>query len=185
MRVCQFRHFGIWMSGCPICVCLVVRLQIRYFGQIKKQSKNVFLSHDKLTHIGHQRISNTGIVFKHTYLLLDGDAAGAVAGAVLVAGDGCCVGDGLGVAVGALSGFDCKTEREPVSVGNDSIRATSINAAAAPIVIFANKLAVPRGPNAVLERLLEKSAPASAFPGCNRMLTIKTMQDSINKPYKM
>jgi hypothetical protein len=143
------------------------------------------LSHDKLTHIGHQRISNTGIVFKHTYLLLDGDAAGAVAGAVLVAGDGCCVGDGLGVAVGALSGFDCKTEREPVSVGNDSIRATSINAAAAPIVIFANKLAVPRGPNAVLERLLEKSAPASAFPGCNRMLTIKTMQDRINKPYKM
>ena len=120
-------------------------------------------------------------------MLADGDAAGAdEAGAVVAAGAACCgVGDGLGVAVGALSGFDCKTEREPVSVGNDSINATSINATAAPIVIFANKLAVPRGPNAVLERLLEKSAPASAFPGCKRMLTIKTMQDSINKPYKM
>ena len=116
---------------------------------------------------------------------MDGDAAGALAGAVVAAGDGCCIGDGLGVAMGALSGFDCKTEREPVSVGNESIKATSINATAAPIVSFANKLAVPRGPNAVLERLLEKSAPASAFPGCKRMLTIKTMQDSINKPYKM
>jgi hypothetical protein len=118
-------------------------------------------------------------------LLADGDATGAVAGAVVAAGDACCVGDGVGVAVGALSGFDCKTEREPVSVGNASIKATSINIPAAPIVIFANKLAVPRGPNAVLERLLEKSAPASAFPGCKRMLTIKTMQDVMNNPYKM
>ena len=118
-------------------------------------------------------------------MLAEGDAAGAVAGATLAAGAGCCVGVGVGVAIGALSGFDCKTEREPVSVGNDSIKATSIKTPAAPIVIFANKLAVPRGPNAVLERLLEKSAPASAFPGCRRMLTIKTMHDVMNKPYKM
>jgi hypothetical protein len=150
-------------------------------------------SHDKLKHIGHQSISETQIVFKQKqnyFLLADGDAAGALAGAVLAgavvaAGDACCAGDGVGVAVGALSGFDCKTEREPVNVGNDSIKAISINAAAAPIVIFASKLAVPRGPNAVLERLLEKSAPASAFPGCKRMVTIKTMQDSMNKAYKM
>jgi hypothetical protein len=40
-----------------------------------------------------------------------------------------------------------------------------MNAAAAPIVIFANKLAVPRGPKAVLDKVLEKSAPASALPG--------------------
>ena len=118
-------------------------------------------------------------------MLLDGDAAGAVGGAVLVAGDGCCVGDGIGVEVGALSGFDCRTERDPVSVGNDNIKAASMNTAAAPIVIFANKLAVPRGPKAVLERLLEKSAPASALPGCKRMLTIRTMQDNMNRPYKM
>ena len=137
---------------------------------------------DTLKHIEHRNRFQTN---QNYFLLADGDAAGAVAGAVLDAGDGCCVGDGLGVAIGADSGFDCKTEREPVSVGNDSIKATSMNIAAAPIVIFANKLAVPRGPNAVLERLLEKSAPASAFPGCKRMVTIKTMQDSINKPYKM
>ena len=118
-------------------------------------------------------------------MLADGDAAGALAGAVVAAGAGCCVGDGVGGVVGALSGFDCKTERDPVSVGNDSINATSINTPAAPIVIFASKLAVPRGPNAVLERPLEKSAPASALPGCKRILTIKTMQDRMNRPYRM
>jgi hypothetical protein len=104
---------------------------------------------------------------------------------VLAAGAGCCVGDGLGVALGALSGFDCKTERDPVSVGNESINATSMKTAAAPIVIFASKLAVPRGPKAVLERLLEKSAPASALPGCKRMLTIRTTQERMNSPYKI
>jgi hypothetical protein len=60
-----------------------------------------------------------------------------------------------------------------------------MKAAAAPIVIFANKLAVPRGPKAVLERLLEKSAPASALPGCRRMLTIRTTQERMNKPYRI
>jgi hypothetical protein len=49
--------------------------------------------------------------------------------------------------------------------GSDNINAMSMKAAAAPIVIFASKLAVPRGPNAVLERLLENKAPASALPG--------------------
>jgi hypothetical protein len=48
-----------------------------------------------------------------------------------------------------------------------------MNAAAAPIVIFANRLAVPRGPKAVLDNVLEKSAPASAFPGWSRITTIK------------
>ena len=49
--------------------------------------------------------------------------------------------------------------------GNESINAISMNAAAAPMVIFASTLAVPRGPNAVLETLLENKAPASDFPG--------------------
>ena len=112
-------------------------------------------------------------------MLAAGDAAGADdPGAVVAAG----VGEGVGAAVGALSGFDCNTEREPLSAGSESIKATSINIPAAPIVIFASKLAVPRGPKAVLERLLEKSAPASAFPGCKRMLTIKTMQERIKRP---
>ena len=90
------------------------------------------------------------------YWLAAGEAAGA-------AGEACCVGAGVGVADGALS--DCKTDREPVSSGNPSASAINMNAAAAPIVIFASKLAVPRGPKAVLDSVLEKSAPASALPG--------------------
>lgn len=77
----------------------------------------------------------------------------------------CCVGAGVGVGdpAGALS--DCKTEREPVRIGKPSASAINMNAVAAPIVIFANRLAVPRGPKAVLDSVLEKSAPASALPG--------------------
>ena len=52
-----------------------------------------------------------------------------------------------------------------------------MNPAAAPIVIFANRLAVPRGPNAVLEIVFEKSAPASALPGCSRITTTRMMHD--------
>jgi hypothetical protein len=56
-----------------------------------------------------------------------------------------------------------------------------MNAAAAPIVIFASKLAVPRGPNAVLDNVFEKSAPASALPGCSRITTTRTIQDRIKR----
>ena len=93
-------------------------------------------------------------------MLAAGDAAGA-------AGDACCAGVGVGVAVavGALSGSDCKTDREPLRIGKPNASAIIINATAAPIVIFASKLAVPRGPKAVLDSVFEKSAPASALPG--------------------
>jgi hypothetical protein len=56
--------------------------------------------------------------------------------------------------------------------------------AAAPIVILASKVAVPRGPKAVLETLLEKSAPASDFPGCKSTTMMSTMQARIKRPYK-
>ena len=102
-------------------------------------------------------------------MLAAGDAAGA-------AGDTCCagagIGVGVGVATGALSPPD-NTDREPVRIGKPSASAININATAAPIVIFASRLAVPRGPNAVLESVLEKSAPASALPGCSNITTIK------------
>jgi len=107
------------------------------------------------------------------------EAGEVVAGAVPVEGEGCGVGEATG------SGADCKTERVPVTPGNESVRAISMKAAAAPIVTFAKRLAVPRGPNAVLERLLEKSAPASDFPGCSNTTTISTAQARINSPYKM
>ena len=100
------------------------------------------------------------------------------------AGEGCCagvgVGAGVGVDAGALSDVDCKTDREPLKIGNPSARAISMNAAAAPIVIFANKLAVPRGPKAVLDSVFEKSAPASALPGCNRITTTRMMHAKTN-----
>ena len=101
-------------------------------------------------------------------------------GAALAAGDAC--GTGVGVASGAV---DCKTERVPVTPGKESIKAINMKLAAAPIVIFANTLAVPRGPNAVLETLLEKRSPALDLPGCNRIVTTRTTQDNMNSPYKM
>jgi hypothetical protein len=94
--------------------------------------------------------------------LFAGAELGAATGATLGDGDG----DGCGVGVEELSvPVDCNTECEPVTAGSESINAINMNAAAAPIVIFASTLAVPLGPNAVLETLLENSAPASDFPG--------------------
>ena len=77
---------------------------------------------------------------------------------------------------------DCSTELVPLMNGNDRHNATIMKAAAAPMVIFASNVWVPRGPNAVLETELENKAPASALPGCNSTATIKMMQDRINNP---
>ena len=121
------------------------------------------------------------------YLLGAGDAAGDVAGALDGAEAGCCTGAGVGVAVaaGVLPPVVSITDRAPCNEGSAKINAISMNAAAAPIVTFANKLAVPRGPKAVLESELENKAPASDLPGCSRITTIKTTQARINRPYKM
>jgi hypothetical protein len=123
------------------------------------------------------------------YLLAAGDAAGEAAGAAgdaagaaPDAGEASTVGEGLGLATGVVSGVDSSTEREPVRVGRPSVSAISMNAAAAPIVILANRLAVPRGPKAVLEIVFEKSAPASALPGCSRITTIRMKQDRMKRP---
>ena len=104
-------------------------------------------------------------------------SAGAV---VVAAGEGCCWGAGCG-----SDGADCKTERVPVRPGNESIRAISMKRAAAPMVILASRVCVPRGPKAVLETLLVKSAPASALPGCKSTATTSTMHDRMNSPYKI
>ena len=90
---------------------------------------------------------------------------------------------GVGVATGACSGTpDCSTELVPVIAGSDSTKANNINPAAAPIVIFESSVCVPLGPNAVLDTELENSAPASAFPGCNKTVTTKMMHDKIKSP---
>ena len=131
-------------------------------------------------------------------LLAAGDAAGAFAGADEPAGAaepagavelgaveagaaGDVAGTGVGVDVGT-AGCDCNTDRVPVNTPKPSINAININAAAAPIVIFASRLAVPRGPNAVLESVFEKSAPASALPGCSRITTIRITHERMNSP---
>ena len=120
----------------------------------------------------------------------DAFAAGA-AGAVddpidgLAAVDGLATGDGCGVGVDVASGAaDCKTECVPVTAGKESISAINMNAAAAPIVILERMLAVPRGPNAVLETEPENRSPAPDFPGCNRMTTTNTMHAKIKSVYK-
>ncbi len=104
-----------------------------------------------------------------------GDAAGV--------GVGCTVGAGAGVGNCVCSGTpDCKTERLPVIAGSDKISAINMNATAAPIVIFESSVCVPLGPNAVLETELEKSAPASDLPGCNRIVTTRMTHARIKSP---
>ena len=109
-----------------------------------------------------------------------GTLAGKVTGTVLAAGDGCEAG--VGVASGAV---DCKTEWEPVTPGSESISAKSMNPAAAPIVIFDKMLAVPRGPNAVLDTLLENRSPAPDLPGCKSTTITNTTHARINNPYNV
>ena len=124
----------------------------------------------------------------------DGAAGAAVFAGALVFAPSCAAGLAAGDAAGEASGAGvagasssptvCSTERWPVMAGSDSAMATSMNMAAAPIVIFARMDCVPRGPKAVLEMLLEKSAPASALPGCKSTETISTMHDRRKSMYK-
>jgi len=58
-----------------------------------------------------------------------------------------------------------KTEMSPVIAGIARSRADNINTQAAVIVILDKTVAVPRGPKALLDTLLVKSAPASVLPG--------------------
>jgi len=98
------------------------------------------------------------------------------------AGAGIGVGVAVGVAAGCSGAPDCNTELVPVMNGSESESASNIKAAAAPIVIFESKVCVPRGPNAVLETELEKRAPASALPGCNKIVNTKTTHERMNSP---
>ena len=116
-------------------------------------------------------------------LVLGGALLGlAVPSAGLAAGE--ASGEACGDEVGVSSPTLCRTELCPVRKGSESARATSMKSAAAAIVIFDSSVCVPRGPKAVLEMLLEKSAPASALPGCKSTETIKTMHEAINSMYK-
>jgi hypothetical protein len=106
-------------------------------------------------------------------------AAGEANGEALADGEACGTGVGF-----ASAGCVCSTERVPVTAGRESVSAINIKAAAAPIVILASNVCVPRGPKAVLETLLAKSAPASALPGCKSTAMTSTTQARIKSPYK-
>jgi hypothetical protein len=87
-------------------------------------------------------------------------------------------------AVVELSEVVCKTEILPVTAGKASNNAESIKTVAAAIVILDKTDCVPRGPKAVLEILLVKSAPASVLPGCKSTTAIKTKHEIKNNPYR-
>ena len=70
----------------------------------------------------------------------------------------------------------------PVIAGSERHNASRKKAAAAPMVILAINVAVPRGPNAVLETELENSAPASDFPGWSRIVTIRMTHAKMKSP---
>lgn len=92
---------------------------------------------------------------------------------------------GGAVSVGVSAEVVCKTDTFPVSAGNESNNAESINTVAATIVIFDKIVCEPRGWNAVLEILLVKSAPAPVFPGCSKTLATSKMQEIKNNVYKI
>lgn len=73
-----------------------------------------------------------------------------------------------------------KTEMSPVNAGIARSRAESIKTLAAKIVTFERTVAVPRGPKALLEVLLVKSAPASVLPGCSKTLPTNVTQEIKN-----
>ena len=73
-----------------------------------------------------------------------------------------------------------KTELLPFSAGIANNKAESIKQVAAAIVNFDKTVAVPRGPKALLETLLVKSAPASVLPGWSKTLPINVTQDRKN-----
>ncbi len=125
--------------------------------------------------------------FRRTLAYLPFDGAGEGVSTVEVGtAAGADTGVGVGVAVGVAAGCsgapDCNTELVPVMNGSERHRPSTIKEAAAPIVIFESRVCVPRGPNAVLETELENSAPASALPGCNRIVSTRTTHARINNP---
>jgi hypothetical protein len=165
VRVYQFRH---------IPVKILLAASYHFFFNTKLSSSNSYLpgAGDALV---AGLLAGDGVVSAGAAVLV----VFAPSCAGLAAGDAPGEACGAGVAAGVSSSTSCSTERWPVMAGNESASATSMNMAAAPIVIFASRDCVPRGPKAVLEMLLEKSAPASALPGCKSTETMSTMQDKI------
>ena len=169
MRVYQFRHFGLFGKDVKN-LCAVSAERFRCLSVGGQGSATI------RSKIGGPRnaANRFGYFFVGAAVAL-GDAAGV--------GAGVAVGAGVGVACAGVSGTPpLKTEPGPVIAGSERSMAISMNAIAEPIVIFESKVCVPRGPKAVLDTELEKSAPASALPGCNKIVTTRMMHARINSP---
>jgi hypothetical protein len=78
----------------------------------------------------------------------------------------------------------CNTETLPLNAGIEINNAVSMKTIDAAIVNFDRTEAVPRGPNAALDTLLVKSAPASVLPGCSKTAATNTMHETKNTVYK-
>ena len=91
----------------------------------------------------------------------------------------CCAAGGSVVSSTGVSAPD-NTDMLPLKAGIEINRAESMKMIAATIVNLDKTEAVPRGPNAALETLLVKSAPASVFPGCKSTVAIKTTHETKN-----
>ena len=87
---------------------------------------------------------------------------------------------------GASAGVSAalRTEMFPVSAGIEISSAESIKMIDAAMVNFDSTDAVPRGPNAALDTLLVKRAPASVLPGCNSTDAISTTHEIKNTIYR-
>ena len=120
----------------------------------------------------------TGAVLGAALLLASTGATTAVFEFAVVSG----VAAGVVVSV-VVPVVELRTETLPLIAGIASKRAVSMKQIAAPIVILDKTDCVPRGPKAVLEILLVKSAPASALPGCSKIVATSTRQEIKNKAY--
>ena len=169
VRVYQFRHFGLFGKDVKnLCAVSAEDFGVSASGVNERNHSQ----QDRRTAQCGQIV--IGYFFVGAAVAL-GDAAGV--------GAGVAVGAGVGVACAGVSGTPpLKTEPGPVIAGSERSMAISMNAIAEPIVIFESNVCVPRGPKAVLDTELEKSAPASALPGCNKIVTTRMMHARINSP---
>ena len=136
----------------------------------------------------------TSADFQRNYLLAGGFAGAAFDSAVFAGAEALAFASGAAFVFAAaalefelagVSGLADRTETLPFNAGIEINNAERKNTIAATIVSFDRTVAVPRGPNAELEILLVKSAPASVFPGCSNTAATRTTQERIKIVYKI
>jgi len=100
------------------------------------------------------------------------------------AGSVCSLAAGASAGASVVVSAAFNTETLPLNAGIEINKAVSMRTIDAAIVNFDKTEAVPRGPNAALDTLLVKSAPASVLPGCSKTAATNTMHETKNIEYK-